>query len=66
MARRTELPRLCDGWLELPGEPPSRVDPRDHDPERRVYEELLRDDELAVWLICWIDDHGTGFHAHAA
>jgi predicted metal-dependent enzyme (double-stranded beta helix superfamily) len=35
-----------------------------HDPERRVYEELLRDDELAVWLICWMDDHDTGFHDH--
>ena len=36
----------------------------EHDPERRVYEELLRDDELAVWLICWMDDHDTGFHDH--
>ena len=35
-----------------------------HDPERRVYEELLRDDDLAVWLICWMDDHDTGFHDH--
>jgi hypothetical protein len=30
-----------------------------HDRERRVYEELLRDDHLAVWLICWMDDHDT-------
>jgi predicted metal-dependent enzyme (double-stranded beta helix superfamily) len=36
----------------------------EHDPERRVYEELLRNDELAVWLICWMDDHDTGFHDH--
>jgi predicted metal-dependent enzyme (double-stranded beta helix superfamily) len=35
-----------------------------HDRERRVYEELLRDDHLAVWLICWMDDHDTGFHDH--
>ena len=36
----------------------------EHDPERRRYEELLRDDELAVWLICWMDEHDTGFHDH--
>ena len=35
-----------------------------HDPDRRVYEQLHRDDELAVWLICWMDDHDTGFHDH--
>ena len=35
-----------------------------HDPDERVYEELLRDNHLAVWLICWMDDHDTGFHDH--
>jgi hypothetical protein len=35
-----------------------------HDPGARVYEELLRDDHLAVWLICWMEDHDTGFHDH--
>ena len=35
-----------------------------HDPTQRVYEELHRDDDLAVWLICWMDDHDTGFHDH--
>jgi predicted metal-dependent enzyme (double-stranded beta helix superfamily) len=35
-----------------------------HDPDRRVYEQLLRDDHLAIWLICWMDDHDTGFHDH--
>ncbi len=36
LARRTALPRLRDGRLELTGEPPSRVDPRDHDPAQRA------------------------------
>jgi predicted metal-dependent enzyme (double-stranded beta helix superfamily) len=36
----------------------------DHDPEQRRYELLLRDDHVAVWLICWMDDHDTGFHDH--
>jgi predicted metal-dependent enzyme (double-stranded beta helix superfamily) len=35
-----------------------------HDDEARVYEELLRDDHVAVWLICWMRDHDTGFHDH--
>lgn len=35
-----------------------------HDPEQRVYDELVRDDHIAVWLICWMRDHDTGFHDH--
>jgi predicted metal-dependent enzyme (double-stranded beta helix superfamily) len=35
-----------------------------HDPERRRYELLRRDERVAVWLICWMDDHDTGFHDH--
>ena len=35
-----------------------------HSPDQRVYEELRRDDDVAVWLICWMDDHDTGFHDH--
>src|SRR4051812_32481309 len=40
-----------------------------HEPDRRVYEELLLDDpnligRVGMWLICWMDDHDTGFHDH--
>src|SRR5437868_7087003 len=35
-----------------------------HEPDRRTYEELLRDEHVAVWLICWMNDHDTGFHDH--
>ena len=35
-----------------------------HSPDQRHYVELHRDDELAIWLICWMDDHDTGFHDH--
>ena len=35
-----------------------------HSPDQRDYEELRRDDDVAVWLICWMDDHDTGFHDH--
>ena len=35
-----------------------------HDPLRRTYKELLRDEHLDVWLLCWSRDHDTGFHDH--
>jgi predicted metal-dependent enzyme (double-stranded beta helix superfamily) len=35
-----------------------------HDPAVRTYEQLLRDEHVAVWLICWMDHHDTGFHDH--
>ena len=35
-----------------------------HRPDARTYEQLHRDDHVAVWLICWMDDHDTGFHDH--
>ncbi|WP_051324018.1 amidohydrolase family protein [Candidatus Solirubrobacter pratensis] len=35
LARRTALPRIRHGLLELAGEPPSPVDPRDQDPGER-------------------------------
>ena len=35
-----------------------------HDPDARIYEQLLRDQHVEVWLICWMDDHDTGFHDH--
>jgi predicted metal-dependent enzyme (double-stranded beta helix superfamily) len=35
-----------------------------HDPDQRRYEELFSDQHLTAWLICWTDDHDTGFHDH--
>jgi predicted metal-dependent enzyme (double-stranded beta helix superfamily) len=35
-----------------------------HDPAQRTYEPLLRDEHLDVWLLCWSEDHDTGFHDH--
>ena len=35
-----------------------------HDPSQRTYTELLRDEHLDIWLICWSRDHDTGFHDH--
>ena len=35
-----------------------------HDPDQRVYELLHHDEHVMAWLICWMDDHDTGFHDH--
>jgi quercetin dioxygenase-like cupin family protein len=35
-----------------------------HDPSARTYEQLVRDEHVEVWLICWMEDHDTGFHDH--
>jgi predicted metal-dependent enzyme (double-stranded beta helix superfamily) len=35
-----------------------------HDPTHRTYAQLLRDEHLDVWLLCWSRDHDTGFHDH--
>ena len=35
-----------------------------HDAAQRTYAQLLRDAHLDVWLICWSEDHDTGFHDH--
>jgi hypothetical protein len=43
-----------DGWEHLVR----------HSREQREYVELRRDDDVAVWLICWMDEHDTGFHDH--
>jgi hypothetical protein len=37
-----------------------------HDPSRRTYRQLLCDAHLDVWLICWSEDHDTGFHDHVS
>lgn len=35
-----------------------------HDDEARFYQQLYRDPNLDVWLICWVDGQSTGYHDH--
>jgi predicted metal-dependent enzyme (double-stranded beta helix superfamily) len=35
-----------------------------HDPAQRTYELLHHDPDVMAWLICWMEDHDTGFHDH--
>jgi predicted metal-dependent enzyme (double-stranded beta helix superfamily) len=49
---------------ELAAAPELWIDLVKHDCTQRVYSELLSDEHLTAWLICWMDDHDTGFHDH--
>ncbi|MEA2290594.1 MAG: hypothetical protein QOD55_2591 [Solirubrobacteraceae bacterium] len=62
--RDLERPELEDLVARLAARPDLWAHLVRHDPGERVYEELLRDNHLAVWLICWMEDHDTGFHDH--
>ena len=33
-----------------------------HDPAQRVFECLRLDDQVEIWLSCWMPGHYTGFH----
>jgi hypothetical protein len=35
-----------------------------HDPGQRVYQQLYRDPNVDVWLICWSQRQDTGYHDH--
>ena len=50
--------------LELADRPEIWIDRIRHDVSRRSYEGLLSDEHVTAWLICWMDDHDTGFHDH--
>ncbi len=50
----TELAERPELWIHLVK----------HDATQRVYEELLSDEYVTAWLICWMEDHDTGFHDH--
>lgn len=49
---------------ELADRPELWIELIDHDPSRRTYHMLLSDDHVTGWLICWSDEHDTGFHDH--
>jgi hypothetical protein len=57
-------PELQTFVAELAQCPELWIDLVKHDASQRVYEELLSDEHLTAWLICWMDEHDTGFHDH--
>jgi predicted metal-dependent enzyme (double-stranded beta helix superfamily) len=66
---RPHAGNLCGEELEtfvneLSSHPELWIDLVQHNPTQRVYEELFSDEHLTAWLICWMEDHDTGFHDH--
>ena len=35
-----------------------------HDADARFYQQLYRDPNIDVWLICWVEGQSTGYHDH--
>lgn len=35
-----------------------------HSREERVYEQILDEEDVNAWVICWSEDQDTGFHDH--
>jgi quercetin dioxygenase-like cupin family protein len=35
-----------------------------HAHDARVYAQIWDDDDVNAWVICWSEDHDTGFHDH--
>ncbi len=35
-----------------------------HISEQRVFEQLVRDEHVDVWVLSWLHDHDTGYHDH--
>ena len=56
-----ELERLV---AEIAADPERWAHLVEHRPDARTYAELHRDEHVAVWLICWMNDHDTGYHDH--
>jgi hypothetical protein len=56
-----ELERFVN---ELADSPELWIDLVKHDRTQRHYEEIVSDEHLTAWLICWMEDHDTGFHDH--
>jgi predicted metal-dependent enzyme (double-stranded beta helix superfamily) len=62
--RDLDRPELIELVERLAASPETWRDLVTHRPDARTYEQLHRDDHVAVWLICWMNDHDTGFHDH--
>ncbi len=50
--------------VELADRPELWIELVSHRGAERHYEELVSDEHLTAWLICWTNDNDTGFHDH--
>jgi predicted metal-dependent enzyme (double-stranded beta helix superfamily) len=62
--RQLTSAELQEFVAELADRPELWIDFVRHDSQQRIYEELLSEDHVTAWLICWADEQDTGFHDH--
>jgi predicted metal-dependent enzyme (double-stranded beta helix superfamily) len=59
-----DRPTMCELAFRIVGEEwlwrPYAV----HDKTARFFQQLYRDPNLDIWLICWLDGQSTGYHDH--
>lgn len=61
MIAQPDLERLVQ---DLAGRPEEWEHLIEHRTDARTYAELHRDERVGIWLICWMNDHDTGYHDH--
>ncbi len=57
-------PELLAFVTELADRPELWIGLVRHEAIQRTYKELFSDSFLTAWLICWSEDHDTGYHDH--
>ena len=61
MSAAAALTAVLDVWVDRPELWRALVR---HETEERTYFQLHRDEDVELYLICWMDGHDTGFHDH--
>ena len=56
-----DLPGRLRAWADRPQRWRPLVR---HDPAERTFALLHRDEQLEIYVVCWMDGHDTGFHDH--
>jgi predicted metal-dependent enzyme (double-stranded beta helix superfamily) len=64
LGRDLDEPELQRFAEQIAARPELWIDRVHHEFDQRVYEELFSDQHVTAWLICWMEDHDTGFHDH--
>jgi predicted metal-dependent enzyme (double-stranded beta helix superfamily) len=59
-----DRPTMSDLAAELAATPHLWLTLVRHDASARFYQQLYRDPNLDVWLICWVEGQSTGYHDH--
>jgi quercetin dioxygenase-like cupin family protein len=54
-----------EAFVQLLAAEPERWAPHvSHDRHQRTYELIWEDENVNAWVLCWSEDHDTGFHDH--